>query len=88
MTTISDLEYDTDDSENDPDYVPEYYSESESEHEECKVCMECEIQKIKLIDMCSKLREKWIEERTKVINMKKVFETFITQIHSLGVCPE
>ena len=51
MTTISDLEYDTDDSENDPDYVPEYYSESESEHEECKVCMECEIQKIKLIDM-------------------------------------
>ena len=86
--TINDLQYDTEDSEEDPDYEPECYSESETDDEECKVCMECEIQKLKLIDMCSELREKWIEEKTKVINLKKVIETFMTQICSLGVCSE
>ena len=86
--TINDLQYDTEDSEEDPDYVPECYSESDPEHDECEYCVECETQKLKLIDMCSELREKWIKERTKVINLKKVIETFMTQICSLGVCSE
>ena len=71
--TIDDLQYDTEDSEEDPDYEPECYSESDSEHDECEYCVECETQKLKLIDMCSELR---------------VIETFMTQICSLGVCSE
>lgn len=86
MTTINDLNYDTEDSENDPDYIPEFSDADDDHDEECEYCVECETQKLKLIDMCSALREKWIKERTKVINLKKIFESFICQIHSLESC--